>query len=108
MDLQEQRITCLRMAVDMGCKADSVFRTASDLMGFVTRGAAQNPATPPAAEASAPEFAESPGEAAVAATPEAEVAASALSASAAASVEAPNPTDGPAAAAEVGEPVSAA
>ena len=22
MDLQEQRITCLRMAVDMGCKAD--------------------------------------------------------------------------------------
>jgi hypothetical protein len=44
----------------------------------------------------------------VAATPEAEVGASAPSPSAAASVEPAKPADGPAAAAEVGEPVSAA
>jgi hypothetical protein len=40
MDLQEQRITCLQMAVDMGCKADTVFGLASELMGFVTSGVA--------------------------------------------------------------------
>ena len=48
MDLQEQRITCLRMAVDMGCQADSVFTLANNLMGFVTSGAV------PSAVASAP------------------------------------------------------
>jgi len=48
MDLQEQRITCLRMAVDMGAKADLVFGLASELMGFVTSGAV------PSAVASAP------------------------------------------------------
>src|SRR5262245_11027751 len=39
MDLQEQRITCLRMAVDMGCQADSVFTLANNWMGYVKRGA---------------------------------------------------------------------
>jgi hypothetical protein len=48
MDLQEQRITCLRMAVDMGCKADSVFGLANTLMDFVKSGAV------PSAVASAP------------------------------------------------------
>ena len=38
MDLQEQRITCLRMAVDLGCKSNSVFGMAVDLMGFVASG----------------------------------------------------------------------
>src|SRR5258705_10764180 len=40
MDLQEQRITCLRMAIEVGCKADSVVAVASDLRSFVTSGAA--------------------------------------------------------------------
>ena len=45
MDLQEQRITCLRMAVDMGCKPDAVIATATELMSFVTDGAASPPTT---------------------------------------------------------------
>ena len=45
MDLQEQRITCLRMAIDMGCKSDAVIATATELMSFVTGGAASPPAT---------------------------------------------------------------
>ena len=52
MDLQEQRITCLRMAVDMGCKADSVFNLANNLMGFVTSGAVPSAVAPPPAAAS--------------------------------------------------------
>ena len=38
MDLQEQRITRLRMAIEMGCKADAVIGLASELMNFVTKG----------------------------------------------------------------------
>ena len=38
MDLQEQRIMCLRIAIDMGCKADAVVGMASELMKFVTNG----------------------------------------------------------------------
>jgi hypothetical protein len=53
MDLQEQRITCLQMAVDMGCKADSVFGLASELMGFVTSGAAPSVVKPSPAEVAA-------------------------------------------------------
>ena len=45
MDLQEQRITCLRMAIDMGCKPDAVIATATELMSFVTGGAASQAAT---------------------------------------------------------------
>ena len=45
MDLQEQRITCLRMAIDMGCKSDAVIATATELMSFVTGSAASPPAT---------------------------------------------------------------
>ena len=111
MDLQEQRISCLRMAVEMGCKADSVFRTANELMGFVTSGAAPSAVTTPAVEAVGtppPEPAPSPDEAAVAVTPDAEVASSAPPASAAAPVAAAKPVDAPAAVAKVGEPVSAA
>ena len=33
MDLQERRISCLRMAVEMGCKANSVFRTDAPAAG---------------------------------------------------------------------------
>lgn len=50
MDLQEQRITCLQMAVDMGCKADTVFGLASELMGFVTSGVALSTVRPSPAE----------------------------------------------------------
>jgi hypothetical protein len=109
MDLQEQRITCLRMAVDMGCKADSVLGTASELMGFVTSGAVPSAVMSPAVEAvstSVPECVPSPDEAAAA--PEAEVASSAPPAIAAAPVEAAKPAEGLAAAAEVREPVSPA
>ena len=45
MDLKEQRITCLRMAIDMGCKPDAVIATAIELMSFVTGGATSPPAT---------------------------------------------------------------
>jgi|RhiMetdeSRZDD1v2_1073273.scaffolds.fasta_scaffold160863_1 hypothetical protein len=45
MDLKEQRITCLRMAIDMGCKPDAVIPTATELMNFVTGGTAPPPAT---------------------------------------------------------------
>jgi hypothetical protein len=38
MDLQEQRLTCLRMALEMGCKADSVVAVANELMTFLTGG----------------------------------------------------------------------
>lgn len=38
MDLQEQRLTCLRLALEMGCKADSVVAVASELMTFLTDG----------------------------------------------------------------------
>src|SRR5262245_46906281 len=53
MDIHDQRITCLRMAVDMGCKPDSVVQIATDLMCFVTTGAAPavTAADQPAAEA---------------------------------------------------------
>jgi hypothetical protein len=53
MDLEEQRITCLRMAIDMGCKPDAVIATATELMSFVTGGAASPPAT--VAEPQAPD-----------------------------------------------------
>ena len=53
MDLQEQRITCLQMAVDMGCKADTVFGLASELMGFVTSGVASSAVRPSPAEEAA-------------------------------------------------------
>jgi hypothetical protein len=52
MDLQEQRIACLRMAIDLGCKSDTVIATANELMSFVTSGAASPPAT--VAESEAP------------------------------------------------------
>ena len=38
MDLQEQRLTCLRMALEMGCKADSVVAVANELMTFLNGG----------------------------------------------------------------------
>ena len=53
MDLQEQRISCLQMAVDMGCKADTVFGLASELMGFVTSGVAPSAVRPSPAEEAA-------------------------------------------------------
>jgi hypothetical protein len=53
MDLKEQRITCLRMAIDMGCKPDAVIATATELMTFVMGGAASPPAT--VAEPQAPD-----------------------------------------------------
>jgi hypothetical protein len=59
----------LRMAVEMGCKADSVFRTASELMGYVMSGAVPSAVTSPAVEVMGtppPETAPSPSEAAVA------------------------------------------
>ena len=40
MDLQDQRIACLRMAIEMGCKTDSVVSTAAELMNFITGGVA--------------------------------------------------------------------
>src|SRR5262245_7631773 len=132
MDLQEQRITCLRMAVDMGSKADSVFTLANNLMGFVTSGAVPSDvASPPMAasvdETTPPLSVNAPGpaqavepipaaaeavsgpEPAPAAAPpvEAQAAASASPAEPAGPVEAAGPADVPAAA-EADEPVSAA
>jgi hypothetical protein len=52
MDLQEQRLTCLRMALEMGCKADSVVSVASDLLAFLSGG------TPAAAASTAEEKSE--------------------------------------------------
>jgi hypothetical protein len=45
MDLQDQRIACLRMAIEMGCKPDSVVATATDLMNFITSAAPTVPTT---------------------------------------------------------------
>ena len=45
MDLQDQRIACLRMAIEMGCKPDSVVATATDLMNFITSAAPTVPIT---------------------------------------------------------------
>ena len=39
MDLQEQRLTCLRMALEMGCKADSIVSVATELLAFLSGGA---------------------------------------------------------------------
>ena len=51
MDLQDQRIACLRMAIEMGCKTDSVVSTAAELMNFITGGVAPTvPAVAPATE----------------------------------------------------------
>jgi hypothetical protein len=38
VDLHEERIACLRMAIDMGCAPDTAIRVAMDLMGFVASG----------------------------------------------------------------------
>ncbi|KAB2919506.1 MAG: hypothetical protein F9K29_05465 [Hyphomicrobiaceae bacterium] len=39
MELQDQRIACLRMAIEMGCKPDAVVGMAGELMDFVMNGA---------------------------------------------------------------------
>ena len=46
MDLQEQRLTCLRMALEMGCKADSIVSVATELLTFLSgeAAAAKSPA----------------------------------------------------------------
>lgn len=47
MDLQEQRLTCLRMALEMGCKADSIVSVATELLAFLSDeapAAAKSPA----------------------------------------------------------------
>ena len=54
MNLHDQRIACLRMAIDMGCKPDLVIQVASDLMGFVMSGAT-SPAAAPSTEAASAE-----------------------------------------------------
>src|SRR5258708_39967 len=51
MDLHDQRIACLRMAIDLGCKPDTAIRVASDLMTFVTSGAPTSAAQTTAEEA---------------------------------------------------------
>ena len=38
MNLQDQRMSCIRMAIDMGCKPDAVVFMAKSLMDFVTAG----------------------------------------------------------------------
>jgi hypothetical protein len=50
MDLQEQRLTCLRMALEMGCKADSVVAVANELMSFLTSGVGPFAAKSPSEE----------------------------------------------------------
>src|SRR5215472_9059818 len=44
MDLHDQRIACLRMAIDMGCTPDTAIQVAMDLMGFVASGTNPSPA----------------------------------------------------------------
>jgi hypothetical protein len=51
MDLQEQRLTCLRMALEMGCKSDTVVNVATELMAFLS-GVAPVAANSPAEEKS--------------------------------------------------------
>ena len=48
MDLPDQRIACLRMAIEMGCKPDSVVGVATELMSFIASGgvASASPAAP--------------------------------------------------------------
>jgi|EndMetStandDraft_5_1072996.scaffolds.fasta_scaffold03470_3 hypothetical protein len=36
MDLQEQRLTCLRMALEMGCKSDTIVKVATELQAFLS------------------------------------------------------------------------
>src|SRR5215813_7350276 len=43
MDLHDQRIACLRMAIDMGCTPDTAIRVATDLMDFVASGTIPSP-----------------------------------------------------------------
>ena len=49
MDLPDQQIACLRMAIEMGCKPDSVVGVAAELMSFIASGAVA-PASPAAPE----------------------------------------------------------
>ena len=53
MDLHDQRIACLRMAIDMGCKPNSVIQVASELMGFVLSGVTSPTPAPSTETASA-------------------------------------------------------
>ena len=50
MDLQEQRLTCLRMALEMGCKADLVVAVANELMSFLNGGVGPFAAKSPSEE----------------------------------------------------------
>ncbi|MBO0742522.1 MAG: hypothetical protein J2P51_13975, partial [Hyphomicrobiaceae bacterium] len=43
MDLHDQRIACLRMAIKMGCTPDTAIQVAMDLMGFVDSGIIPSP-----------------------------------------------------------------
>src|SRR5512138_3072576 len=44
MNLQEQRIACLRMAMELGCTADSIVHVARELNAFIDDGTAPAPA----------------------------------------------------------------
>src|SRR5215475_16217647 len=50
MDLQDQRIACLRMAIDMGCTPDTAIGVAMGLMDFVASGT-----IPPPSKAATPD-----------------------------------------------------
>src|SRR5262245_28341013 len=83
MDLHDQRIACLRMAIDMGCTPDTAVQVAMDLMGFVASGTLPPPskaATPDPVAAcgtvlAAPAAAELTATPATEATPERQAAA---------------------------------
>ena len=53
MDLHDQRVACLQMAINMGCKPDTVIQVASELMGFVMSGASSPGPAPSTETASA-------------------------------------------------------
>jgi len=53
MNLQEQRFACLRMAMELGCKADSIVQLAREMSEFIEGAPVAAPA--PVAEAKQPE-----------------------------------------------------
>ncbi len=66
MNLLEQRMACLRMAIEMGCEPHSVVKTAGELYAFLTDGIVPSaePAAAPAPEPVAVAAAEEPAAAA--------------------------------------------
>jgi hypothetical protein len=44
MDLTDQRLACLRMAMELNCKTEPLLKAANELMSFIATGSAHTPA----------------------------------------------------------------